>query len=92
MSGPSFPGGGNPTRFPELPGNGAYGTNTMPQLAGVTTGDWRTFFGDPKGPIDTSNYGPFRRENFALPDAYKGSLPYMTNLIITLVTDEVCKK
>ena len=63
----AFPGGGNTLQFPNLPGNTNYGANNSPQLGGVTTSDWRLFFGDPKGPIDTSALGPFKRENFALP-------------------------
>jgi hypothetical protein len=46
------------------------------------------FFGEPKGPIENSPYGPHRRENFALPDAYKGSNPYMTTIIIQLISQE----
>ena len=51
-------------------------------------GDWSQFFGPGKGPIETAPYGSYRRENFALPDAYRGSNVYLTNVIITLVTDQ----
>ena len=51
-------------------------------------GDWSQFFGPSKGPIETAPYGSYRRENFALPDAYRGSNVYMTNVIITLVTEQ----
>lgn len=55
-------------------------------------GEWNQFFGpNPKGPIETAPYGSYRRENFALPDAYRGSNAYLTNVIITLVTEQVCK-
>lgn len=50
--------------------------------------DWSQFFGPSKGPIETAPYGAYRRENFALPDAYRGSNVYMTNVIITLVTEQ----
>lgn len=52
-------------------------------------GDWHQFFGPSKGPIETAPYGAYRRENFALPDAYRGSNVYLTNVIITLVTEQV---
>lgn len=32
-------------------------------------------------------YDAFARENLALPDAYKGSSPYMTSIIINMVQD-----
>ena len=48
---------------------------------------WSSFFGPSKGPIETAPYGSYRRENFALPDAYRGSNMYLTNIIITLVTE-----
>ena len=136
----AFPGGGNALRFPDQP-TGQYGTNNTQQLAGVTTADWRLFFGDPKArraqgparpavcrrnarphagadrhqrlwPVQARElraagaranataqraHGCARRRAAAgrptgrvagTQDAYKGSLPYMTNLIITLVTDE----
>jgi hypothetical protein len=75
----------NMLRFPEQPGNGLYGANNMMPTTSVTNSDWRLFFGEPKGPIETNPYGPFRRENFALPDAYRGSNLYLTNIIITLI-------
>ena len=53
-----------------------------------SNGDWSQFFGPGKGPIETAPYGSYRRENFALPDAYRGSNVYLTNVIITLVTDQ----
>ena len=87
MSGPGF-GAVNSLRFPNDPGNGHFGSNNTMPLAGVTNSDWRLFFGEPKGPIETNPYGPFRKENFALPDAYKGSNPFLTNIIIQLVSDE----
>ena len=55
-------------------------------------GDWSQFFGPSKGPIETAPYGSYRRENFALPDAYRGSNVYMTNVIITLVTEQASSK
>lgn len=80
-------------------------TNAMPQQPGYAgrpegaTGggvtyrqgesDWSAFFGPAKGPIESAPYGSYRRENFALPDAYRGSNMYLTNVIISLVTDQV---
>ena len=54
-------------------------------------GDWSQFFGPSKGPIETAPYGSYRRENFALPDAYQGSNSFLTNVIITLVTEQVSR-
>ena len=49
---------------------------------------FQEFFGPSKGPIETLPSGSYRRENFALPDAYRGSNSYLTNVIITLVTEQ----
>ena len=87
MSGPNY-GATNSMALSELPGNGHIGSNNTVPLGSVTQQDWRMFFGEPKGPIETNPYGPFRRENFALPDAYKGSNIFLTNIIIQLVSDE----
>lgn len=51
--------------------------------------DWARYFGPSSRPIETAQYGAYRRENFALPEAYRGSNQYLTNIIITLVTDAV---
>ena len=71
--------------FRDQPGTGLYGANNTQPMTSVTNQDWRLFFGEPKGPIETNPYGPFKRENFALPDAYRGPNNYLTNVIITLI-------
>ena len=71
--------------FRDQPGTGLYGSNNTMPMASVTNQDWRLFFGEPKGPIETNPYGPFKRENFALPDAYRGVNNHLTNVIITLI-------
>jgi hypothetical protein len=38
--------------------------------------------GQPVGELKLNPYDAFARENLALPDAYKGSSPYMTSIII----------
>jgi hypothetical protein len=58
-------------------------------LTGTTApNSWAQFFGPSKTPLETAPYGSYRRENFALPDAYRGANPYLTNVIITLVTEQ----
>ena len=83
-------GSGIMQRMPQQPaGSGPVDPN---QGGGMTyrngTNEWSQFFGPTKGPIETAPYGSYRRENFALPDAYRGSNMYLTNVIITLVTEQ----
>jgi hypothetical protein len=48
--------------------------------------DW---FGEPRGgPIVTNPYSTYPRETLALPEVYKGSNPYLTNVMITIIEDE----
>ena len=55
-------------------------------MACVRTCCWLTNFlfctGQPQGELKLNPYDAFARENLALPDAYKGSSPYMTSIII----------
>ncbi|KAK3264679.1 hypothetical protein CYMTET_26601 [Cymbomonas tetramitiformis] len=50
--------------------------------------DFSNFFGDNPKPYLMSAYDQYGRENFALPEAYLGYSPYMTNVMITLITQE----
>jgi hypothetical protein len=50
---------------------------------------WEDWFGKPRGvPIVTNPYSKYPRETLALPDVYKASNPYLTNVIITIIEDE----
>jgi len=49
---------------------------------------WQPFFGEPQRDVKINPYGAYGRENWTLPDAYKGSLPYMTTLMIHMISDE----
>ena len=84
-----LPGSGIMQRVPDQPAAGGLDRG---QTDGFTyrngANDWAQFFGPTKGPIETAPYGSYRRENFALPDAYRGSNLYLTNVIITLVTEQ----
>ena len=48
------------------------------------------FFGpSPRGdPVNTTPYSGYPRETLALPEVYKGSNPYLTNIMLTLITEE----
>ena len=49
---------------------------------------WKSYFGTPPRPLDLNPYDAMRRENLALPEAYKGHNIYLTQVIIQLVTDD----
>ena len=50
---------------------------------------WGDWFGEPRGgPVVTNPYSTYPRETLALPDVYKGSNPYLTNVMITIIEDE----
>lgn len=74
-----------------IPYMGAVG-NTGFQPGAMTTSvgqnPWQPFFGEPMREIKLNPYSAYGRENWALPDAYKGSVPYMTQLMIHLIADE----
>lgn len=87
-------GGGHNVGVSQMPSSYGGGAALGGVDAGGSTyrnapGDWSQFFGPSKGPIETAPYGSYRRENFALPDAYQGSNSFLTNVIITLVTEQV---
>lgn len=49
--------------------------------------DW--FGPSPRGEsYNTNPYNGYPRETLALPDVYKGSNPYLTNIMLTLITEE----
>ena len=56
-----------------------------PGAAGNAAG-WESYFGTPPRPLDLNPYDAMRRENLALPEAYKGHNIYLTQVIIQLVT------
>ena len=71
--------------------NSAYPSNGGQNPGAISTGGvdnpFREFFGEPIRELQLNPYNAFRRENLALPDAYKGPSPFMTQVIIKLVTD-----
>ena len=86
--------GGGPAVHPQTTANGGAALGGVDQGGNTyrnAPGDWSQFFGPSKGPIETAPYGSYRRENFALPDAYQGSNAFLTNVIITLVTEQVSR-
>ena len=63
--------------------------NTNPPMSySNQRGTWSPFFGEPLREFQVNPYDDFRRENFALPDAYKGSNPFLTTIVIRLVTED----
>jgi len=56
--------------------------------AGGPAGGWDSYFGAPPRPLDLNPYDAMRRENLALPEAYKGHNIYLTQVIIQLVTQD----
>lgn len=52
-------------------------------------GQWEDYFGLPRGGvIPTNPYASHPRETLTLPEVYKGSNPYLTNILITIITEE----
>lgn len=51
---------------------------------------WSNWFGpNPRGDSTITNpYSGYPRETLALPDVYKGSNPYLTNIMLTIISDE----
>lgn len=50
--------------------------------------DFQPYFGKPLRQIETNPYELYSRENYALPEAYKGPNPFMTKLMIQLITED----
>jgi len=55
---------------------------------GSSSPTWESYFGTPPRPLDLNPYDAMRRENLALPEAYKGHNVYLTQVIIQLVTQD----
>ncbi len=95
MSGAGFaPGQPSTLAMPQQPGNGMVGANNTQAM---TVGDppasgrpgWSTWFGEAAGgKVDLDPYEAYRRENFQLPEAYKGHNVYLTTILIQLITED----
>ncbi|KAK3259148.1 hypothetical protein CYMTET_31808 [Cymbomonas tetramitiformis] len=73
----------------------AHGTDRRPIASGDNpqqlnnpTARFSPYFGENPKPYLLSPYDQYGRENFALPEAYLGYSPFMTNVMITLITNE----
>eukprot|EP00854_Cymbomonas_tetramitiformis_P032935 gene32935-42006_t len=60
----------------------------MTSGSGLGTASFEPYFGENPKPYMLSPYDSFGRENFALPEAYLGYSPYMTNVMINLIKTE----
>jgi len=54
----------------------------------TTSNPWSPYFGEPMRELKLNPYSAYGRENWALPDAYSGSVPYMTQLMIHIIAEE----
>lgn len=54
----------------------------------TTSNPWSPYFGEPMRELKLNPYSAYGRENMALPDAYSGSVPYMTQLMIHIIAEE----
>eukprot|EP00854_Cymbomonas_tetramitiformis_P009287 gene9287-11002_t len=59
-----------------------------PQELNNPTARFSPYFGENPKPYLLSPYDQYGRENFALPEAYLGYSPFMTNVMIALITKE----
>lgn len=50
--------------------------------------DFQPYFGKPLREIRTNPYENYARENYALPEAYYGANPFMTKLLVQLITEQ----
>ena len=92
MSGPSM-GATNMVNPAQQPGYvGPFGQSTNSITYQTHQPNWAQFFGPTSRPIETAQYGAYRRENWALPDAYRGSNHYLTNIIIQLISEQARKR
>ena len=87
MAAPSYGGASNVTA-PMLGslGNTAFEPGSM--TAQVEKNPFSPYFGEPMREFKMNPYWKYGRENLALPDAYTGSIPYMTQLMIHMIQDE----
>jgi hypothetical protein len=67
-------------------GNTGYAPGAMTST--TTPNPWQPYFGEPVREFKGNPYAAYGRENNALPDAYQGSIPYMTQLMIHIIKDE----
>jgi hypothetical protein len=60
-----------------------------PEGSSKRASGFENFFGPTRGDNTiTTPYSAYPRETLALPDVYKGSNPYLTNIILTIISDE----
>lgn len=87
MATPSF-GGAGLTNVPMMgqAGNMAYEPGAM--STGHNSNPFEPYFGKVQGEFKLNPYSKFGFENWTLPQAYKGSNDYMTQLIIHVIQDE----
>lgn len=67
-------------------GNAGFAAGGM--TSSVTPNPWSPYFGEPIRELKLNPYSAYGRENWALPDAYSGSIPYMTQLMIHIIAEE----
>jgi len=59
------------------------------QLSVQSAPNWEDYFGCPRGGVLPQNpYASHPRETLTLPEVYKGSNPYLTNVLITIIEEE----
>jgi hypothetical protein len=63
---------------------------SVPKESVQTAPNWSDWFGvSPRGEaVVTNPYSTYSRETLALPEVYKGSNPYLTNVMIRIIDDE----
>jgi hypothetical protein len=67
---------------------GATGYNPGNMTSTTAANPWSPYFGEPIREFKGNPYAAYGRENWALPDAYSGSVPYMTQLMIHIIAEE----
>ena len=82
MAAPSYPPGTQTAGLSQM--NGA----PTGMTTGVSTNPFSPYFGEPPRELKLNPYSLYGRENWALPEAYKGSNLFMTQLMITVIKDE----
>ncbi len=87
MSGPSY-GAAGTSNVPLMGEAGNLGYNAGNLTSAFQPNAFLPYFGAPPRDFKPNPYSAYGRENFALPDAYKGSVPYMTQLMIHVIQDE----
>jgi hypothetical protein len=76
------------TNVPYMGNAGNLAYQPGPVSTGTTANPWQPFFGEPTREFRLNPYAQYGRENYALPDAYKGPSPYMTQLILHVIAEE----